>query len=229
MGSKRENNYDLLRIASTIAVIMIHVSAVWFGIAVDDIAENRLRIADIQSPFFICIYNSISRFAVPCFLMLSGAFILDNKRNSEYKGFYSKSFEKIGIHAMVFSLLYTLYQIPFCFVGEEKDVTILLKNIIKGLPMAHMWYMYMLIGVYVMVPVVLRFKNSITEKMFYRVACVFLILASISRWTTEKVWLSWDVGQAFEYLGYFLVGYSIRKINKGKRNNAKAIVSIGGG
>lgn len=229
MVRKRENNYDLLRIVSTIAVIMIHVSGMWFSTAVDDIAKNGLRIADIQSPFFICIYNSISRFAVPCFLMLSGAFILDNEHNSEYKRFYSKSFEKIGIHAMVFSLLYILYQIPFCFVGEDKGITSLLKNIITGTPMAHMWYMYMLVGIYAMVPVVLRFKDSITEKMFYKVAFVFLILASISRWTTENVRLSWDVGQSFEYLGYFLVGYSIRKMNREKRNNAKAVVLIGGG
>lgn len=102
---KREGNYDLLRIASTIAVIMIHVSATWFDGALKDISENGLLIDQIEMPMAICIYNSISRFAVPCFLMLSGAFILDNESNLNYKAFYSKSFSKVGVPTIVFSLL----------------------------------------------------------------------------------------------------------------------------
>lgn len=226
MSSKREYNYDLLRILSTIAIIMLHVSATWFLEAIRDIAENGLLIEDIQSPFFICIYNSISRFAVPCFLLLSGAFILDNEHNLEYKKFYSKSFEKIGIPVIVFSLLYILCKIPFCFMEEDNGIIALLLDIIKGLPMYHMWYMYMLIGIYVMAPVVLRFKGSVSEKTFYKVAFTFLILASVSRWTTDKVRLSWDIGQSFEFLGYFLVGYSIRKMSRSKSNNMKAIIMI---
>lgn len=30
-------------------------------------------------------------------------------------------------------------------------------------------------------------------------------------WTTQTVRLRWDVGQAFEYLGHFMIGYVIRK------------------
>ncbi|NBJ94443.1 hypothetical protein D5281_18100 [bacterium 1xD42-62] len=37
--------------------------------------------------------------------------------------------------------------------------------------------------------------------------------------------LSWDIGQSFEYLGYFMVGYSIRKMFTNK-NNCKAIIAI---
>lgn len=94
--------------------------------------------------------------------------------------------------------------------------------------MYHMWYLYMLIGIYVMAPIVLRFKNSISERMFYRVSFVFLILASISRWTTSTVRLNWDIGQSFEYLGYFMIGYSIRKMCE-KKSNTKALTAILGG
>ncbi|MCM1087062.1 MAG: acyltransferase family protein [Muribaculaceae bacterium] len=211
---KREDNYDLLRIICAVAVIMIHVSGRWFVNAINDIAERGLFIEDILHPFWICIYDSISRFAVPCFVMLSGAFILDNEENIEYKEFYSKNFSKIGIPTIVFSILYILYQIPICLCVENKGIGTLMISVIQGRPMYHMWYLYMLIGLYALAPIVIRFKNSIPEENFYKITFVFLILASISMWTSNDI-LAWDVGSSFEYLGYFMVGYSIRKISAG--------------
>lgn len=231
--TERENNYDLLRIVSSIAVIMIHVSSIWLDridIIIANGPKNNLCIENMYSPAVICIYNSISRFAVPCFIMLSGAFILDNERNLDYKTFYCKSFAKVGIPTIVFSFIYILYRLPFCFIIRDDTSTLikintLLKDIIIGSPMYHMWYLYMLIGIYAMVPIILRFKNSITPKMFYKISFVFLVLACISRWTTESVGLNWNIGQSFEYLGYFMIGYSIRKLCHNK-NNLKSCSAI---
>lgn len=220
---KREGNYDLLRIISAIAVIMIHVSSTWFSGAINDISENGLIIEDIVSPFWLCLYNSVSRFAVPCFVMLSGAFVLDNKKNIEYKRFYSRSFSRIGVPTIVFSIIYILYRIPLCFMVGGKGIRALAADVLKGNVVKHMWYLYMLIGLYVLVPIVMQFKNSIAEKTFYKVTFVFLAFASISMWTSSNK-LSWDVGRSFEYLGYFMVGYSIRKISN--KNNIKAILAV---
>lgn len=225
---KRESNYDLLRIICAVAVIVLHVSGTWFLSAVEQVAEYGVNVHEIPSAFMICVYNSISMFPVPCFIMLSGAFILDNEKNREYKSFYSRSFAKIGVPTIVFSILYILYRIPMCFIGEKTGVSelvSLLKDILIGMPMSHMWYIYMLIGIYALVPVVIRFKESITEKMFYKVSVVFLVLASVCQWTST-VRLMWDIGQSFEYLGYFMAGYCIRKIFAGRKNNVKAFISI---
>lgn len=221
---KRENNYDLLRIVSAIAVIMIHVSAPWFENAVSMTAEYGMDVKEIQASFLICFYYSVSRFAVSCFLMLSGAFIIDNHKNAEYRSFYFKSVAKVGVPTMVFSGLYILYKMLWCLVSGDSGSGTLLWNIVAGLPMYHMWYLYMLIGIYALAPVVIRFKDSVAEKTFYKVSFVFLIFAGISQWT-GTVRVSWDIGQSFEYLGYFMVGYSIRKIITDK-NNKKAFLFI---
>lgn len=73
--------------------------------------------------------------------MLSGAFILDNDKNMEYKKFYSKSFAKLGVPTIIFSVLYILYRIPSCFAGDDKGIGTLLMDIVKGMPMYHMWYL----------------------------------------------------------------------------------------
>lgn len=75
-------------------------------------------------------------------------------------------------------------------------------------------------------PVVIRFKESITEKTFYKVSFIFLVLASASLWSTGEVRLNWDIGQSFEYLGYFMTGYSLRKIYGNRKNNFKALILI---
>ena len=226
MNPKREENYDWLRVISMIAVIVIHVSGTWVNGFSGYVSEGG-SVNELLYPVISCIYNTISRFAVPCFIMLTGAFVLADNRTCSYKGFYQRKFLSIGIPTIIFSILYVFYRIPFCFVGEQvgiADMITLLKDIVKGSPFYHMWYLFMLIGLYLLAPIVVQFKDSISYKMFRRIAFVFLILASFSRWTTENVRLSWNIGQAFEYLGYFMVGYVLRKDLK--KNNAKGVILI---
>jgi surface polysaccharide O-acyltransferase-like enzyme len=49
-------------------------------------------------------------------------------------------------------------------------------------------------------------------------------VGGISNWTSTAK-LNWDIGQSFEYLGYFMTGYSIRMMCK-KKSNRKAFIMI---
>ncbi len=105
MQRDRERNYDLLRIVCTVAVITIHVSGVWLDAATDKEIFGDLYLNGIMTS---CFYHVLSRFAVPCFIMLSGAFVLADERNQEYQYFYKKTFKNIGIPTLVFSIFYFL-------------------------------------------------------------------------------------------------------------------------
>lgn len=170
------------------------------------------------------MYNTVSRFAVPCFIMMSGAYILSNSENKNYILFYKKSFMKIGVHTLIFMVMYILYRILLCFIGEGDGIQEMLslgKDIIKGAPMYHMWYMYMLIGLYALAPICIRFKNSVSKHTFEKVAFIFLIVASLSRWTTGNIRMHWNAGQSFEYLGYFMIGFVLRDQTKEKKSNKR--------
>lgn len=73
-NSNRLNNYDALRIISTVAVILIHVNwqFFWTKAATPSMSVNYIVESSI---------NIIARFSVPAFVMISGAFNL--KRLSE--------------------------------------------------------------------------------------------------------------------------------------------------
>lgn len=228
MSTKREYNYDLLRVIAMLAVIVIHVSAMWL-----DDSESVSTESVILHPFSVILYNTVTRFAVPCFVMLSGAFIMDSTGTENYREFYQKQFKKVGIPTLIFSILYILYRIPVNIFGAvsgtgdlsiHESMTVLIQDIIRGKPFYHMWYLFMLFGVYLLAPIAVRFKNSISYSSFRKVAYIFLIFANFSLMISGASWLNWDFGQSFEYMGYFMIGYVLRRDLK--KSNFKGTVFL---
>ena len=225
----RENNFDLLRVICAFAVIVIHVSAQFVGAITSDPMYEGVYFDHILND---ALYNGLSRFAVPCFVMLSGAFLLDNDRNADFSQFYRKSFKKLLIPVLVFSIIYFLYDYVlligkiFVLHKEVLSVAILLepvKQLIAGAPFYHMWYMYMLIGLYALVPMVIRLKNEIGFDRFEKLAYIFLVVASLAGWVAARK-INWDPGMSFRYLGYLMIGYVLRK--RCYENNARACFFI---
>ena len=73
--NKRDNNLDLLRIVAAIMVIVQHVLAIYIH-RLDNNLDGYYETANI--------YFSMSVYAVPIFVMLSGAFLLSDPQNSNY-------------------------------------------------------------------------------------------------------------------------------------------------
>lgn len=66
----RMTKYDILRIVASFSIVLLHVSASYWSVV------------DVQSGEFavMTIYNSVTRFAVPIFFMLSGLFLVSPDR-----------------------------------------------------------------------------------------------------------------------------------------------------
>lgn len=220
----RENNYDLLRIICTIAVIMLHVSAQYITAITD---ETVFGVTYTNNMFWTCLYRSFVSFAVPCFMMLSGAFLLSNEQNVQFSVFYKKSFQNIGIPTVIFSFLYTAFEILRKISGGGTQEWYLpIINLLRGEPFYHMWYLYMLIVVYMLVPVLLLVKNHIGDRNFKILSWVFLLVACPSVWLDVSPYVKWDIGYGFCFLGYLMIGYTIREWAEVKKNNIKGTLFI---
>lgn len=164
MLKNRESNFDLLRILSAFAVVMLHVSGGF-------LQSNEIgSFENCHLP--VMVLNHIVRFAVPCFFMMSGAFVLADDRNADYKYFYKKSFRNIGITGVVFCLLYIVYNILkltvklFVAGGLGIDMYMsglvgVLKNALIGSPFFHLWYLFTLVGLYLAAPFVIRLSSNL--------------------------------------------------------------------
>ena len=64
--------YDILRVAACFSIVLLHVSASYWSVV------------DVQSREFLVmtVYNSLTRFAVPVFFMLSGLFLVTPEREN---------------------------------------------------------------------------------------------------------------------------------------------------
>lgn len=206
--SDRNNSLDLLRIISTFAVILIHCNARYFMDRSTDISFSANYVAE-------SIMNIITRFSVPAFVMISGAFILGNDKNRDFKYFYSKSLYKIflpmiPIVIMLFALL------EFSQLRGEKDFITPVKALIIG-NFFHLWFMYMLFGLYLCVPFIIRLKNSLPKNAKLLLTAAFMLWACFSQFfSTQKA--AFTIGVVVSYLAYFLMGRCVylyhKKVNK---------------
>ncbi len=229
----REKQYDLLRVVCAIAVVILHVSSFY----VNAYTSPNIGGACYNEHFaFTCFWNSISRFSVPCFVMLSGAFILSNDRNADFKYFYKKSFRTLGIPTLLFTALYFLFSecvacAAVAVKGRETSRLLLpIRDLIYGEPYYHLWYMYMCAGLYISAPIIIRLKREIGEANFAKAAYILLLVSSVayelSR-TLEPV--RWDPGFQIRFLGYFMAGYVIRRKTQSRSSGLKGPIFICGG
>ena len=189
----RQNNFDLLRIIATFAVILIHVNVYISG-------QKNISLIDYNTQSFI---NVITRFSVPCFVMMSGAFILSNRDNSEYKRFYAKSFYKIGIPLIIFSIV-TIGLSMISSIMSNENIFIPILYLLKG-DFSNYWFMFMLIGLYFLAPIIIRIKDTISNKEYCIGSVIWMIIACVSQ-STSTYKVSYSFGVVFSFLGYFLVG-----------------------
>lgn len=98
-----------------------------------------------------------------------------------------------------------------------------LLNWLKGVPFYHLWYMYMLVGLYLFAPLLILLKYQIGDKFFERTAWSILLLSGMFAWGRDVV-AYWNPGYCFNYLGYFMLGYVLRK--KSRPNNFRGLLYI---
>ena len=211
----RNANYDLLRIIATVAVIMIHVNWLYFGKSYEVYSSNISWV--IES-----LINIVTRFSVPCFVMISGAFNLNNAANAGIRYFYKKTSYRIFL--------------PFAAVLVFEIITTILMNLLlhrdldcelKGFftyGIYNSWYMYMLLGVYLLTPFIVKLKTHLSWNSYRICAAVLLAWAVISQSSSAQK-TAYSIGVVVAYLGYYLTGDVIRsEISKCTTESKKKII-----
>ncbi|MBO4962637.1 MAG: acyltransferase family protein [Clostridia bacterium] len=148
--------FDFLRIIAALAVVMSH-SAIATDVSFSDGV----------------IFDSLSRFAVPVFLMISGALMLDEKKTLTTKDTFKKIFFG-GIMLLIWNVIYAgFYHILIPIKDNQK---IALSSVVKGIVLGnyHFWYMYLLLGLYLITPILRLFVKK--ENMKYLLYFVFLAI-----------------------------------------------------
>jgi len=191
---------DLIRTVAIVLVILLHA-------AIEPVpASNIVNQAVVLRWWTVNIYNSLASICVPLFVMLSGALLLQpNKVEEPLAVFFKKRFIRIGLPLIFWIGIY------FAWRSFANNEVLTLNSIGQGIvtgPYFHFWYLYMLIGLYLVTPI-LRVLVAYASRKVLR---YFLIIWFMGTAIVPIVYLfvpftlSGDVFLLVGWVGYFLLG-----------------------
>ena len=153
----RKYYFDYLRVFAALFVVIIHVcSPNWYSAPMNGMSWKGLN-----------LFDSVSRWGVPIFTMISGALFLS--KEVSIKKIYSKYIFRLLMAFIFWSFIYTAAD--SIILGKFNFVDSF-NSFIRG--NFHMWYILMLVGVYMCIPI---FKLIVDNKkvMKYFLSLSFII------------------------------------------------------
>ena len=187
-----------LRVLATGLVILIHASTGYL---------NQFHAASFDW-HYANILNSFSRFSVPLFVMISGALLL-NKRE-DITLFYKKRMSRIlgpFVFWVVIYLIYHFYRYTnFEILPLQRVVEISIDKLLHG-PSAHLWFLYMIVGIYIAVPFLRILVAYATEREMLLLLLFWLLSLVIMEKTYDAYVPKIDLTFFSGYAGYMILGH----------------------
>lgn len=201
--------FELLRSIAILAVVILHSSA------------PLLNHFDHQYNWWAGnIYDSAMRWSVPIFVMISGALLLNPSKQQSIQQFLKKRISKVLVPFLVWSVLYSVFVWIMKGIKIELSFNLfkeVLMNILVGNSYYHLWFLYMILGLYLITPIIKIYTNHADKRSLE----YFLLLWFISTGMfglIEKfslIELRFEVPLVTGYIGYFILGHYLHhfKIN----------------
>ncbi|EKD43775.1 MAG: hypothetical protein ACD_72C00122G0003 [uncultured bacterium] len=204
---------DILRILAVFAVIVLHVGFIGFG-------NIDVRSLDWQ---ILNIFESLVRWCVPVFVMLSGMFLLDPEKNINTKKIFSKYILRVVCALFFWGILYNIYTmwLKYYLDGTEFSFINVLKipfKLISGPPWRHLWFLYTITGLYLITPIVRIFTKFAQRKDIEYLLGLFVIFGTITPVLNHflKSPINFTLVEFSGYLGYYIAGYYFSKFELSK-------------
>ena len=220
MNEKKERivYFDVLRVLAILAVVILHVAgANWSLVELDTLQWRMFN-----------IYDSIVRWCVPVFVMISGALFL--RRNKVIKELYKKNILRIVTSLIFWSAIYAIYAHFACKCTLKEMIRLLFIG------HYHMWFLYMILGLYIVSPVLKKLIEDKTITKYFLV--IAFILAVCIPQAIEVITIFFPyVGNIMQeivnnmhldlvlgYTIYFVIGYYINTYELDKKTKIAVFI-----
>lgn len=192
--------------------------------------------------FWGAAYGALLRPCVPLFVMITGALLLPVRGDASV--FYKKRIPRVFFPFLIWSIIYNLFPwitgllglAPsvildfFPYSGEEvmkQSFSVSMGYILQipfnfSLLAVHMWYIYLLIGLYLYMPIFSAWVEKASEKSkrwFLLAWGVTLLIPYYNEYVAEYLWgsCSWNAyGMLYAFAGfngYLLLGHYLRNLD----------------
>ncbi len=199
---------DYMRVIACLMVIMVHSCEFFF------IDGSEIGIRSLNDGFWVSVIDSAFRCSVPLFVMISAYLLLPLK--GSVTNFFKRRFSRVVIPFAIWSLLYAM--LPYLWgAASGDDVLSSLLRLTYNFndDSGHMWFVYMLIGLYLFIPILTPWL----EQAGKRSVEIFIGLWFISTFFPylrvfagdiygECYWNEYNMLWYFSgFIGYMVLGY----------------------
>lgn len=213
---------DYIRVVACLMVMMVHAAENFYVTGLPGLGENMTIVPNEVNRFWLPFWNGgLSRTCVPLFIIVSAFLLVPMKTGVTMGQFYKRRFLRILPPMFIFMVLYSV--LPMLWGEFSWDEA---KNLLLGLPFNfpsnayHLWFMYPLISLYLIIPVVspwLEKASARDERIFLAIFAISTFIPFLHKLTPLKyVWGEcwWNNYHALwycsGYLGYLVMAHYIR-------------------
>lgn len=217
MTQKREQipYLHILRIIAILMVIMLHSVSPYI---------SNAGYYGTNSWYVYLLLNAVSRGGVPLFFMISGYLLLSDSASSDFKSFYSKRLPRILVPLACWNVLYYIF---YCVFNKLPfDISEFFAQFINCGTAYHLWYIYTLFGIYLLVPFIKRITDSCTLRQLAWLVVLICFCPTVRPFinTVTPMYIYLFDPLFNGYLGYFVLGYILGKAEFNSRQTAVFII-----
>ncbi len=219
--SKRNTGYSNIRALACMAIVVLHT----FYAAVPGQGSDFLLRAGTYM-----VRNSMF-WAVPCFVMVTGALLLDPDREVTWEKIFQRYLRRVVTALLFFSALFAVFD---AVTNSTAFSLFLLKDwlvrLLTDTGWSHMWYLYLMIGLYILIPFFRMITASARDAEIRMLLLVFVIFLSLIPMIEKLTGMEsgFYIWMQTGYPLYLFAGYALSKgIVRMRRRTALAAALAG--
>jgi len=207
---------DYIRVVACLMVMVVHASENFYVHH-----DNISLVANESNRLWVSLYDgALGRISVPLFMIVSAFLLVPMKEGMTMSQFYRRRFLRILPPLVFFLVLYAL--LPVAWNGSTWEQAL---SDLQMLPFnfpawgGHLWFMYPLISIYLIIPVVspwLERASAKDELIFLGIFLISTLMPWLRRFVSAELWgeCFWNPFSALWYcsgfLGYLVLAHFIR-------------------
>lgn len=200
---------DAIRVFGTIAVVVGHCS--------DMVMFNSQHVATFSSDFWANhTVNALCRWAVPLYVMLSGAILLADHQQSSAQ-FFRKRLARLALPTFFWSFAFMAFAIYY--TGWLAGWAAGLADLALGRPYGHLHFLFRIAGLYLLTPMFRGYCHHATRRQLgCTVLFAFTLAMADSAWSAFTRTEASVFARFAPFVGFYLAGYWLRDVRLTSRS-----------
>lgn len=210
MKTKKERvlYLDILNIVAILSVVALHCNGI-----VHQYSTSRSWATAL-------IVECICYFAVPVFLMVSGANLLDYRKKYDTKTFFKKRFTKVLISSFFWILAMVLWKTKLCEL-EITNVKTFFNIIFNNEEQYTYYFIWEILGVYLTLPIISKIvENEKNNNLLWYFVIIYFVFNSSLPYILSIFGIQYNKSFSLrigDYYIYVILGYLLSKIDIKKK------------